>query len=90
MQMITEFCKTTHAIGVVIGQVTKDGKMAGSNTLKHMVDAKLHLSIETKDKDLEGCRVLQCEKNRFGHNGTACFLKIDDRGFSIVATVKTL
>ena len=90
LQMITEFCKETHAIGIVIGQVNKDGKMAGANTLKHMVDAKLHLGIETKDKDLEGCRILDCEKNRFGHNGTTVFLKLDDRGFSTVATVKSI
>jgi len=89
LQMVTEFCKAEHAIGIVIGQVNKSGQMAGANTLKHMVDAKLHLSIETKDKDLEGCRVLECEKNRFGHNGTTCFLKLDDRGFSVVATVKS-
>ena len=89
LQAVTEFCKETHAIGIVIGQVNKSGQMAGANTLKHMVDAKLHLGIETKDKDLEGCRVLECEKNRFGHNGTTCFLKLDDRGFSVVATVKS-
>lgn len=89
LQVVTDFCKAEHAIGIVIGQVNKSGQMAGANTLKHMVDAKLHLGIETKDKDLEGCRVLECEKNRFGHNGTTCFLKLDDRGFSVVATVKS-
>jgi len=89
LQMITEFCKETHAIGVVIGQVNKDGKMAGSQTLKHMVDAKIHLGIEVKDKDLEGCRILESEKNRFGHNGTTMFLRLDDRGFSTVARVAT-
>lgn len=90
LQMVTEFCKETHAIGIVIGQVNKDGKMAGSQTLKHMVDAHLHLGIETKDKDLEGCRLIECSKNRFGHNGTVCFLRLDDRGFSTVATVKSV
>jgi len=90
LEAITSFCKETHSIGIVIGQVTKDGKMAGSQTLKHMVDAKVHLGIETKDEDLAGCRVLECEKNRFGHNGTVCYLSLNDGGFSEVATIKTV
>ena len=90
MQKITEFCKAEHSIGIVIGQVTKSGVMAGANTLKHMVDAKVHLGVETKDADLEGCRIFSAEKNRFGHNGTTIFLRLDDRGFSTVARVKAL
>jgi len=90
LQMVTEFCKAEHAIGIVIGQVNKDGKMAGSNVLKHAVDAHMHLGVETKDKDLEGCRVIEVTKNRSGSNGCTCFLKLDDRGFSVVATVKTI
>ena len=71
----------------VIGQVTKEGKMAGSNKLKHMVDAHIHLSIETKDEDLKGCRILETQKNRFGGAGHVVFLDLMRTGFTEVARV---
>ncbi len=72
---------------IVIGQVTKDGKMAGSNKLKHMVDSHIHLSVETKDDDLSGCRVLETQKNRFGGAGHVIFLRLRKNGFSEVARI---
>jgi len=84
---ITDFAKQ-HAVNVlVIGQVTKDGKMAGSNKLKHMVDSHIHLSVEQKDEDLKGCRVLETQKNRFGGCGHVVFLKLRRNGFSEVARI---
>lgn len=87
LQMITDYCKQHYCNAIVIGQVTKDGKMAGSNTIKHMVDAKMSLSIEQKDQELLGCRVLQVEKNRFGGAGHILFLSLRDKGFDEVARV---
>jgi DNA repair protein RadA/Sms len=87
LQLITDYCKQHYCNAIIIGQVTKDGKMAGSNTIKHMVDAKMSLSIETKDQDLLGCRVLQVEKNRFGGAGHIMFLSLRDKGFDEVARV---
>lgn len=87
LQLITDYCKQHYCNAIVIGQVTKDGKMAGSNTIKHMVDAKMSLSIEQKDQDLLGCRVLQVEKNRFGGAGHIMFLSLRDKGFDEVARV---
>ena len=84
---ITSYAKE-HAVNViVIGQVTKDGKMAGSNKLKHMVDSHVHLSIETKDEDLKGCRILETQKNRFGGAGHVVFLELMRNGFMEVARV---
>ena len=85
--MITNWCKEHYANAIVIGQVNKSGQMAGTNKLKHMVDAMMELSIETRDQDLEGCRVLQTTKNRFGGCGHTFFLQLDDRGFTEVARV---
>tara|TARA_R110002126_G_scaffold63598_3_gene162985 strand:- start:491 stop:1234 length:744 start_codon:yes stop_codon:yes gene_type:complete len=87
LQLITDYCKQHYCNAIIIGQVTKDGKMAGSNTIKHMVDAKMSLSIEQKDQDLLGCRVLQVEKNRFGGAGHIMFLSLRDKGFDEVARV---
>jgi len=85
--MITSYCKEHFVNAVVIGQVNKSGQMAGTNKLKHMVDAMMELSVEEKDKDLEGCRVLQTTKNRFGGCGHTFFLQLNDRGFTEVARV---
>ena len=85
--LLTSYAKE-HAINViVIGQVTKDGKMAGSNKLKHMVDSHIHLSVEEKDQDLKGCRVLETQKNRFGGAGHVVFLDLKRKGFSEVARI---
>ena len=85
--MLTTYAKE-HAVNViVIGQVNKSGKMAGSNKLKHMVDSHLHLSVEEKDEDLKGCRVLETLKNRFGGCGHTVFLALRKKGFKEIATL---
>tara|TARA_B100000519_G_C14148154_1_gene393212 strand:- start:108 stop:863 length:756 start_codon:yes stop_codon:yes gene_type:complete len=85
--MITNYCKENFSNAVVIGQVNKSGQMAGTNKLKHMVDAMMELSVEERDEDLRGCRVLQTTKNRFGGCGHTFFLSLGDRGFKEVARV---
>ena len=74
LAQVTDYCKETYSNAVVIGQVNKSGQMAGTNKLKHMVDAMMELSVEEKDPDLRGCRVLQTTKNRFGGCGHTFFL----------------
>jgi len=85
--MITNYCKENYSNAIVIGQVNKSGTMAGSNVLKHMVDSMMTLSVEEKDPDLRGCRVLQMIKNRFGGSGGTFFLDLGRRGFKEVARV---
>jgi DNA repair protein RadA/Sms len=85
--LITNYCKEHYCNAVVIGQVNKSGEMAGSNVLKHMVDSMMTLTVEEKDPDLRGCRVLQMVKNRFGGAGGAFFLELGKRGFKEVARV---
>ena len=87
LEAITDFCKETNAVAIVINQVNKSGTMAGSNKLKHMVDSMMHLSVERKDPDLAGCRVLQTIKNRFGGCGHVYFMQLNKRGFRTVAKV---
>jgi DNA repair protein RadA/Sms len=85
--LITNWCKKHFTNAVVIGQVNKGGQMAGSNKLKHMVDAMLELTVEEKDPDLRGCRVLQMVKNRFGGAGATFYLELNKKGFKEVARV---
>ena len=87
LEQITDFCKETGACAVVINQVNKQGKMAGSNKLKHMVDAHMHLGVEVREEELKGCRVLETQKNRFGGCGHIFFLSIHATGFTEVARV---
>jgi len=85
LQEFTDFCKAHQAIGIIINQVGKSGKFTGSNKLKHMVDSHIHLSIEEKDEDFKGCRILECRKNRFGGASAAMILKLDRAGFRTIA-----
>ncbi len=87
LSLLTSYAKEHACNIIVLGQVTKDGKMAGSNKLKHMVDAHIHLSIEVKDEDLKGCRILETQKNRFGGAGHIVFLDLLRQGFREVARV---
>ena len=87
LEKILNFCKETHAIALIINQVNKSGKAAGSNKLKHMVDSHIHLSVEEKDEDLRGCRVLETQKNRFGGCGHIVFLNLRRKGFEEVARI---
>jgi len=84
---ITDYCKENFCNAIIIGQVTKNGQMAGANVLKHMVDAMMSLDVERKDDDLMGCRVLMTEKNRFGGAGHIFFLSLRERGFTEVSRV---
>ena len=84
---ITDYCKEHYVNAVVIGQVTKSGKMAGTQKLKHMVDAMITLDVERKDEQLLGCRILEVEKNRFGGAGAIFFLALRQNGFTEVQRV---
>jgi len=85
LEMLTAWAKQTYNIVICIGQVNKDGKMAGSNKLKHIVDAHLHLNVEEKDEDLRGARVLETLKNRFGGAAYKFWLHLNKEGFTLVA-----
>ena len=90
LSMITDYCKSNYSNAIVIGQVNKSGQMAGSNVVKHMVDSMMTLSVEEKDIDLRGCRVLQMVKNRFGGAGGTFFLDLQSKGFREVARVSAV
>jgi DNA repair protein RadA/Sms len=56
------FARASRSPVVLVGQVTKDGSLAGPKTLEHLVDAVLAL-----EGDRYGTiRVLRAQKNRFG------------------------
>jgi DNA repair protein RadA/Sms len=82
LEKLTDFAKKEFVNLIVIGQVTKDGKMAGTNKLKHLLDVHMHVSMVTDDEDpYFGCRMLETSKNRFGTSGLAAYLKMTAHGF---------
>jgi DNA repair protein RadA/Sms len=87
LQILTDYAKEHYINVICIGQVNKSGNMAGSQKLKHMVDAMLHLSIEKKDEDFKGLRVLETVKNRFGGAGWTFFMDLKAGGFKEVARI---
>ncbi|MAH43885.1 hypothetical protein CL614_09275 [archaeon] len=87
LQLLTDYAKEHYINIICIGQVNKSGHMAGSQKLKHMVDAMLHLSIEKKDEDFKGLRVLETIKNRFGGAGWTFFMDLQASGFHEVARI---
>ena len=88
LELITDWCKANNTVAIVIGQVTKGGTHAGANTLKHLVDAHLQLSIDQNSKsETRGLRVLAMSKNRFtGMNGNPTwYLDLNEKGFKSIA-----
>ena len=59
---LTEFAKSTTTTVIVVGQVTKEGTLAGPRVLEHVVDTVL--SFEGDDHAL--VRTLRATKHRFG------------------------
>lgn len=71
-----QYAKSNNVPFIIIGQVTKDGDIAGSNALSHDVDAVLYLE---GDKQLL-FRLLRCEKNRFGNIGEVGVFEMTSKG----------
>jgi DNA repair protein RadA/Sms len=61
-QKLLEFAKTTHAVILLIGHVTKEGTVAGPRLLEHMVDGVFYFESSTAG----AYRLLRGQKNRFG------------------------
>jgi len=59
---LIECAKSTGIPVLLIGQVTKDGSVAGPKTLEHLVDTVLTLEGDSGSP----YRILRCGKNRFG------------------------
>jgi len=89
LEKLTEWAKENFTNVIVVSQVTKGGQFAGSNKMKHMIDAHLHLGWEKKDKDLIGHRKFEVQKNRFGGTGRTSWMAMTSKGFEVVAVEET-
>ncbi|MDP2952781.1 MAG: DNA repair protein RadA, partial [Chloroflexota bacterium] len=64
----------------LVGHVTKDGTIAGPNTLEHMVDVVLYLEGEA----YSAYRLLRSVKNRYGSTNEVGVFEMGDGGLSEV------
>ncbi len=65
---------------LLVGQVTKDGALAGPRTLEHLVDCVLSFEGD----DLRAHRVLRATKNRFGSTNETGVFEMGARGLEPV------
>ncbi len=59
---IVQLSKSNHITTLVVGQLTKDGSVAGPKTIEHLVDVVLSFENSSDSK----IKILRSTKNRFG------------------------
>jgi DNA repair protein RadA/Sms len=74
--MIAAVAKETGIPIILVGQVTKDGSIAGPKTLEHLVDVVLSFEGDAAG----GLRMLRAEKNRFGPTDEVAIFRMATNG----------
>ncbi len=82
---LTIAAKHAHRPIILVGQVTKDGDVAGPRVLEHLVDTVLYLEGDR----LHRYRVLRALKHRFGPTDEAALLSMTEAGLIPVEDVST-
>lgn len=83
---LTRAAKETNIAVVLVGQVTKDGSLAGPRVLEHLVDTVISLD---GDREL-GLRTLRAMKHRFGPTGELGVMEMSGRGLIEVGDPSSL
>ncbi len=73
---ILEEQKRLNLTTLIIGQITKDGQIAGPKMLEHLVDTVFYLESHKE----QNIRLLRLRKNRFGPAQELCLFKMRDSG----------
>ena len=73
---IMRVCKSRNITTIIIGHVTKDGNIAGTRVLEHMVDTVLYLEGER----YFSYRILRGVKNRFGSTNEIGMFEMREEG----------
>lgn len=74
--MLVELAKKTDLPVLIVGQVTKDGSVAGPKTLEHLVDVVLNLEGDP----VHATRILRATKNRFGSADEVGVFEMNEQG----------
>ena len=78
--MLAQACKKKNIPLFIVGQITKEGSIAGPKVLEHLVDTVLYFEGER----FSFYRVLKVVKNRFGASGEVAVFKMTDKGLEEV------
>lgn len=78
---ITEYCKERNIPAFIVGQITKEGSIAGPKVLEHIVDTV----IQFEGERFNFYRIVKVIKNRFGSTGEIAVFRMTDRGLEEVA-----
>ncbi len=77
---ITKISKSKGIISIIVGQITKEGNIAGPKVLEHIVDTVAQFEGERG----YGYRILKILKNRFGSSGEIAVFSMTDKGMEEV------
>lgn len=77
-----EYTKKHNKTIILVGQVTKDGEIAGPKMLEHMVDISLYFDYFG---DGSNYRILKNLKNRFGDNSNIAVLEMKENGLNAIS-----
>ncbi len=77
---ITEVCKERGIPCFIVGQITKEGAIAGPKVLEHIVDTVLQFEGER----FNFYRIVKVVKNRFGSTGEVAVFRMTDSGLEEV------
>lgn len=61
----------SHPVVFLVGQIVKDGSIAGPMFLKHMLDVHAHL-----EESVGNTRLVRCSKNRYGETGVPAYFSL--------------
>ncbi len=78
---ITEISKSKGITSLIVGQITKEGSIAGPKVLEHIVDTVAQFEGERG----YGYRILKIVKNRFGSSGEIAVFSMTDKGMEEVS-----
>ena len=79
-QAVIDIARLKNIPAVMIGHITKDGKIAGPMLLEHMVDTVLNFSGE----GYSSYRILRALKNRYGSTDELGVFEMDEAGLTQV------
>ncbi len=79
--VLLDLAKRTGVSILLVGQVTKDGAVAGPKTLEHLVDVVLSLEGDP----VHAYRLLRASKNRFGATDEIGVFEMTQKGLEAVA-----
>lgn len=81
---ITDYAKKYGVTVIMIGQITKEGSIAGPKILEHMVDTVLYFEGDRKNDT----RILRVNKNRFGSTSEIAIFEMKENGLHEIRDIE--